>query len=105
MVSPVIKNNIERIGELCKKNRVLKLYAFGSVCTTGFSPLSDIDLIVDFKENLEPIEQGEAWWNLFYEFKDLFHREIDLLVGKSLKNPYLIKEINKTKELLYGGQG
>lgn len=102
MLNPVLSNHIERVRDLCSKYNVKKLYVFGSVCTSKFSPESDIDFIVDFKEELDPLTQGESWWALFYELKDLFKREIDLVVEKSLKNPFLLKEIGKTKSLIYG---
>jgi predicted ATPase len=34
--------------------------------------------------------------------RDIFNREIDIVTEGSLKNPYFIKEIEETKELIYG---
>lgn len=34
--------------------------------------------------------------------KNIFNREIDLVEEQTLKNPVLIKSINKSKELIYG---
>lgn len=40
--------------------------------------------------------------NLKENLKELFGREVDLLEEQTLKNPILIKSINKSKELIYG---
>ncbi len=36
------------------------------------------------------------------KLKILLERDIDLLEEQTLKNPYLIKSIDKNKELIYG---
>jgi predicted nucleotidyltransferase len=36
--------------------------------------------------------------------KELFNRKVDLLTENSLRNPYLIREIEQTRKLIYDGQ-
>ena len=62
MIHPVLSDRLPQVRELLKKNRVRKAYAFGSVCTDHFNSESDIDLLIDFEENLDPLVQGENWW-------------------------------------------
>ncbi len=45
------KQEIDKIQELCKENKVKSLFAFGSVTRDDFNPSSDIDLVVDFDES------------------------------------------------------
>jgi predicted nucleotidyltransferase len=45
-----------------------------------------LDNYIGFKENLEA----------------LFGREVDLVEEQTLRNPVLIKSINKSKSLIYG---
>lgn len=93
--------NIEQIKKLCLKNRVKSLFVFGSVLTDRFNVDSDIDLIVDIDEK-DPISYSDYYFNLKVQLESLFKRQIDLLESKSLKNPYLKEEIDKTKVLIYG---
>jgi len=48
------------------------------------------------------LERGELWWQLHDALRQSLNREIDLLNESALKNPYFIKEVNKTKIAIYG---
>ena len=37
----------------------------------------------------------------WYDLKQLFNRPIDLLVGRAIRNPFLLESINRSRELLY----
>jgi uncharacterized protein len=103
MLNSIIKNNIVEIKRLLNQYKVKRAYAFGSVCTDKFNEQSDIDLIITFQDNMEPIERGENWWTLLYALQNLFKREVDLVAEDTLRNPYFIKSVNERKELIYGG--
>ena len=100
-MNSIIENNKASIFKLCQENRVEKLYAFGSVVSENFTDKSDIDFIVDIK-NEDPFQYTDNYFNLLFGFENLFNREIDLLSLKSLKNPYFIKNVEKTRQLIYG---
>ena len=97
----LLDKNKNQIEALCKLHEVEKLYLFGSATTNTFSENSDIDFLVKFKSfDLK---------NYFINYLDLkeklyllLNREIDLVEEQTLKNPYLIKSINKNKKLIYG---
>lgn len=95
-----LKKHIDQIKALCATNKVISLFAFGSVTTDRFSPESDIDLIVDI-EDIDPISYSDNYFNLKFELEHLLKREIDLLEQKAIKNPYLQQQIEKTKVLVY----
>jgi uncharacterized protein len=61
-----------------------------------------LDFLINFQDGLDPLERGELWWNLHDSLRESVHREIDLVSEKSLKNPYFIQEVNKTKIIIYG---
>lgn len=82
-------------------NKVRSLFAFGSVITDRFNSSSDIDLLVDI-DDPDPISYSEKYFNLKFQLEKLFNRNVDLLEQKSLKNQYLIEEIDQTKVLVYG---
>ena len=97
----LIENNIEKIAALCKKHKVGKLFAFGSILTDHFKDNSDIDLIVSFNK----AEVGDYFDNYFdfkYALEELFGREVDLLEEQTIKNPYLKRNVDATKALIYG---
>lgn len=101
-MNSIIDKNLERIKQLCQKHNVKKLYAFGSVCTDSFNEHSDVDLIVEFEnENYYP-EYADNYFSLADNLENLFNRKVDLLADKTLKNPYFIKEVNKSRSLIYG---
>jgi predicted nucleotidyltransferase len=96
------KNELEDI--LQKNNVVKRFYVFGSALTPQFDETtSDIDVLVE-TENLPPEEKGEQLIILWEDLETLFARKVDLLTENSLHNPYLIKEIVKTRKLIYDGQ-
>jgi len=89
------------IKELCKQNRVRSLYVFGSVLTDKFNEKSDIDLLVDIDSN-DPLVYADYYFNLKFALQELFKRPIDLLESKAMKNPYIIRNIDRSKFLIYG---
>ena len=83
---------------------VKKIYLFGSALTARFDEnSSDIDVLVE-TENISPEEKGEYLIALWEDLEKLFNRKVDLLTENSLRNPYLAREIEQTRKLIYDGQ-
>ncbi len=101
MLHPIFKAKLPQILKLFKDHKIQSAYAFGSVTSDKFNEESDIDILINFVEGIEPLEKGEIWWNLHDILRDIFNREIDLLIESALKNPYLIEDINEKKQLIY----
>ena len=100
-----IENKRYKLFELCDKYKVLKLFIFGSATKGNFNTeTSDLDLIVEMTD-LNPDEKGETLLKLWAELEQLFNRKVDLLTEKKIKNPYLIKDIENSKLLLYDRAG
>ncbi len=102
MINPALQKYLPVVGELFEKYKIKEAYVFGSVIKENFDEKSDIDFLINFQENLDPLERGELWWNLHDSLRDILKREIDLVSESSLKNPYFIKELNNTKIKIYG---
>ena len=96
----MVKENREAINSLCKKHKVAKLYAFGSVLTTSFNEESDVDFLVDFKDN-EIQNFATNFFTLKSSLEALFGREVDLIESEAISNPYFKEEIEETKKLVY----
>lgn len=90
-----------QINMLCKENKVKDLFVFGSVLTAKFNENSDIDFIVDI-DSADPIDYADHYFALKFSLEDLLMRPIDLLESKAIKNPFLMQQIDQTKELVYG---
>jgi uncharacterized protein len=97
----LVDKNIDGIKDLCKRHKVRKLFAFGSVLTSKFKKTSDIDLIVDFQD-VDLYNYADNYFDLKDSLERLFKREVDLLEDKAIKNPYLRKSIESSKQLIYG---
>ena len=83
---------------------IKKFYLFGSALTARFDEnSSDIDVLVE-TENISPEEKGTYLIALWEDLEKLFNRKVDLLTENSLRNPYLTREIEQTRKLIYDGQ-
>lgn len=92
---------MDKISDLCNKHKVAKLFAFGSILTGNYSKSSDIDFIVDFR-NVDLYEYADNYFDLKTSLEKLLNRQVDLLEDKAIKNPYLRKSIDSSKQLIYG---
>lgn len=97
----IIKNKLGELNKICKSFEVKRLFVFGSLSTGEFDEnKSDIDLIVELGE-MDPLEKGEKLIILWDRFEELFGRKVDLLSKTQVRNPYLQKGIDTTKQLIY----
>jgi uncharacterized protein len=91
----------EEIAALCRTHHVRRLAIFGSAIREDFDPArSDVDVLVDFEEM--PIEiYGENKHALRRALELAFDRNVDLLTWKYIRNPYFLREVESSHELLY----
>ncbi|OSZ78815.1 hypothetical protein CAP35_11360 [Chitinophagaceae bacterium IBVUCB1] len=99
----LIKNNMDKIQDVCRKHHVLSLYLIGSAARdTGFSADSDIDFLYRFdKAAIGEMDYADNYFSLLHELQGLLERKVDLVPEEKLKNPYFIDSINKSKYKLY----
>lgn len=97
----LIEFNIESIRALCRKYKVAKLWVFGSILTSRFNDDSDVDFSVIFH-----YDQIQDLFLTFFDFIDelqqLLGRKVDLVDETAIKNSYFKKELDMTKQLIYG---
>lgn len=91
----------EDIKRLCSRHKVRRLYAFGSVLTDNYKESSDIDFIVDF-EPIDIAEYADNYYDFKFSLEDIFHKPVDLLEEKAIKNPYFRQVVDKQRQLIYG---
>ncbi len=92
---------MDKIKTLCAKHKVNKLFVFGSVLKDTFTNESDIDFVVDF-EKLDLSDYADNYFDLKDQLESIFNRSVDLLEEKGIRNPYLRKQIENEKHLIYG---
>ena len=97
-----LTQHISQIKKLCEQHKVDKLYAFGSVLTDRFSGDSDVDFLYTFKSDIPLLEYADNYFDFKFSLEDILNRPVDLVAEKKLTNPYFIKEIEETKQLIYG---
>jgi predicted nucleotidyltransferase len=97
----ILINSASKITSLCERHKVKKLYAFGSVLTDKFNHQSDIDLVVDFKE-IDLKDYADNYFDLQYSLEGVLNRKVDLLEDKAIRNPILRKNIDNSKQMIYG---
>ena len=89
------------VADLCRQFHVERLYLFGSATRQEFDPArSDLDFVVAF----QPLPTGpyaDAYFGLAHALEDLFHRRVDLVTERSIRNPYFKEEVEETRQLLY----
>jgi uncharacterized protein len=97
----VLERNRKAIQDICSRAGVARLEVFGSALGQDFRPGdSDLDLLVEFKP-MEPYARVEAYFRLRDELQSLLQREIHLVMVGAVKNPYILREIERTKQLMY----
>ena len=97
----VLENKRQAIAEVCRRHGVARLDAFGSALCDDFRPgESDVDLLVEFRP-MEPYARVDAYFGMLEELRALLGLEIDLVMAGAVKNPYIARDIDRTKRMLY----
>lgn len=97
----ILRNKLDAIAEACERHGVIRLDAFGSALRDEFQPgRSDVDLLVELG-SMEPCDQVDAYFGLLEDLRAILGEQVDLVISGAVKNPYVAREIARTKELLY----
>ena len=100
-MNALLENKADEIKAICEKNGVKALFLFGSALDKNMSEQSDVDLAVVFKEELTPLERGDAFFELLDSLEKLLNKRIDLISYSVIKNPIFKQEVDNTKVSLY----
>jgi hypothetical protein len=86
--------------DLCRRHYVKRLDVFGSAATGEMKESSDVDLLVEFDEQVNP-RRFDNYFELLRSLEKLFGRHIDLVEAGALRNPYFIRQVEATKRRIY----
>ncbi|MBB4638688.1 nucleotidyltransferase family protein [Longimicrobium terrae] len=89
----------EQIEAFCRKWKIREFALFGSVLRDDFRPDSDVDVLVEFTDDVRhtlfEIVDMQA------ELARLFHREVDIVEKAAVKNPFVRHQILRSNEVVY----
>ncbi len=101
-MTPLIQEKREAIAEVCRRFSVARLEVFGSAADDGFDESrSDVDFLVEFESRADL----GPWLALYFDLRDalseLLGLGVDLVMASAVRNPYLAREVEKSRTLLY----
>mgnify|MGYP001353053776 CR=1 FL=1 len=100
-MNEVIHRNKDAIIEICRKHNIITLFLFGSATSEDFTPgKSDIDLMVEF-DSMKPGEHARQFFGFIEDMEYLLKHPVDVIESAGIKNPYFLKSVQESKELIY----
>ena len=88
--------------DLCRRHGVVRLEVFGSAARgMDFDPLtSDADFLVEFR-----LDNARVTLRQYFDFaealREVLGRSVDLVESDAVRNPYLRRAIDRSRELVY----
>ena len=99
---PLIQEKRAAIAALCQRYRVRHLEVFGSAARGDDFDLasSDADFLVEFepRSQLPPLEE---FFGFQADLSRLLQRSVELIEAGAVRNPYVLADINRTREVVY----
>lgn len=99
---PSIQQHKNDIAKLCERFGVSSLAVFGSAARgNDFDQRnSDADFLIEFSPNHD-LPSLDTYFALKHALSHLLNRPVDLLDSVNIENPYLLKQINQDKVVIY----
>jgi len=102
---PLVTHKQHELANLCLRYKVERLDLFGSAADGTFhAGTSDLDFLVRFL-NPEPTgDYADRYLDLAEAMERLFQRPIDLVTEQSVRNPYIRRLVDASRQLVYERQ-
>ena len=103
MINPNLLFSRDRVAEFCRQHEICKLSLFGSATTPEFRPDSDVDVLVEFRDDasvglLDFVRMQD-------ELSAMFRRPVDLATPAILRNPYRRRAVLASLETIHVADG
>lgn len=100
---PSIATKRNQMSDLCRRFRVRRLEVFGSAARgDDFDPdTSDADFLVEFDSDPQ-LNVFDAYFELQQGLSALLGRDVDLVSVAAVRNPYVRRAIEQSRELVHG---
>ena len=97
----VLEGHRQELVRLCRMYRVRRLDVFGSAARGDFDEgTSDVDLLIDF-DDMPHADRADAYLGFLTAVEALLQRPVDLVEEGAVRNPYLRRGIEESRELVY----
>lgn len=101
MTIALAQAQLDAITAACRKHKVLRMHLFGSALRDDFDPArSDLDLLVEFQQ-IEPGALVQAYFGLEQQLASITGQPVDLVMADAVRNPYVSRDIEASKQLIY----
>ncbi len=90
----------EESRDLCQRFKIKRLGVFGSVARNEDAGDSDIDFFVEF-ESPTPESMPERYFGFIEAASQRFHRPIQVLTPRMVRNPFLRRSIARDLVILH----
>lgn len=102
MMMEIVQQRHEAIARLCEKYGVASLDLFGSATEPERfnAARSDVDFVVEFIQ-LTPSDAFQRFMGFKAALEQLLERPVDLLIARSIRNPYLKRAIERQRVRIY----
>ncbi|MFM7567521.1 MAG: nucleotidyltransferase family protein [Betaproteobacteria bacterium] len=98
---PSISQHLPAIASICERYKVRRLELFGSAARAAdFRADSDADFLVEFAP--EATTGLNSFFGLKFELENLLGRSVDLVETGAIRNPYVLSDINLSRQSVYG---
>jgi predicted nucleotidyltransferase len=101
-VTELVEQHLGALSDLCRRYGVERLYLFGSAVSGRLEPSSDLDFFVEMADRQPNAAYAGRYLAFAEELERLFARRVDLVTEQAVRNPYLRREIQATRQLIYG---
>ena len=97
----IIEQYRPEVAALCSRFGVQSLEVFGSAADGAFDlARSDLDFLVEFSQD-DAGSLFHRYFGLQEALEQLFGRKVDLVTVSTLRNPYFIAAVNKSRKTIY----
>ena len=98
----IYRKSAQTLPHFCQRHRVRHLEVFGSAARGDDFDLasSDGDFLLEFEpqSDLPPLEE---FFGFQADLSRLLERSVDLVEARAVRNPYVLANINRTREVVY----
>ena len=100
-MTEILQRHRDAIFDACRRHGVARLEAFGAALRDDFQPgESDIDLLVELGP-MEGYARVDAYFGLLDDLRAILGDDVDLVMSGAVKNQYIARDIERTKQMLY----
>ena len=100
-MTDILGNKRDEVVEACRRHGVARLDVFGSALRDDYRPHeSNLDFLVEFGP-MKLYARVDAYFGLLEELRSLLGTKIDLVMAGAVKNPYIARDIERTRQMLY----